>query len=338
MRSQHGWNACRSRVWVGPLLLGVVWVVAAPFLGRPDMRGYAQGRSRDAAARAQRNSSAIAAVFGDVRAAVSDIVFIKTERYLHSGVAYVPVPTAPDDGEGCPHGHGAHAHAEAGTCGGHPVDAVPDEALLCNGKQKDTLIKSKERDFRSFIGDLHRTVKPWLDSTDAHAAHQSGREILPWFRVMTRSDPHFVRGYAVGGWWLANEDEEAALSFLREGLAGNPEAFQIHQTMALVYRRQAAARADDVAPMRRALELARMGAELACQQRPADWDEQIPSQRWNIYLEDDAFGVARLAVLLARQLHEEEYALRLGRRYLALLGQDDALEGVVAELTRQAHD
>ncbi len=325
MRLLHRWNVTASVSWARLCLLFLIWAVAAPLLDEGDLRAYTQGRSRDAVAQQKRNSSAIAAVFGNVRAAVSDIVFIKTERYLHGGVAYVPAPPAAEAaaGESCQHEHHNHAHEDA-------CDAdAPDQGLLCDGKPKATLIKAAGGDFRSFIGDLHREVKPWLDAEKAHAAHQSGREILPWFRVMTLSDPHFVRGYAVGGWWLANEDPAAALTFLQEGVDRNPEAFQIYQTMALVYRREAKTVRDDRALMSRALALARTGAELACDQRPPDWQEDHPSAGWNIYLEDDAFGVSRLAVLLTRHLHGDEAARRLGRVYLARLGRDDALEALV---------
>ena len=51
---------------------------------------YQGGRSRDVVASAERNTSALAAMLGGFRTAVSDLLYIKTERYLHSGVAYAP--------------------------------------------------------------------------------------------------------------------------------------------------------------------------------------------------------------------------------------------------------
>ena len=65
--------------------------LASPVLSsRLDPNGYAGGRSRDVMARAVRNSSAVATMLGEFRTAMSDIMYIKTERYLDSGVGYMP--------------------------------------------------------------------------------------------------------------------------------------------------------------------------------------------------------------------------------------------------------
>ena len=54
-------------------------------------------------------------------------------------------------------------------------------------------------------------MKPWLDPSK-HAGHSDGKEVLPWFRVMTLSDPHYVRAYAVGTWWLRTKNLDAAFA------------------------------------------------------------------------------------------------------------------------------
>ena len=51
---------------------------------------YAGGRSRDVEARAVRNTSAVGLMLGEFRTSMSDIMFIKTERYLHGGRGYKP--------------------------------------------------------------------------------------------------------------------------------------------------------------------------------------------------------------------------------------------------------
>jgi len=73
-------------------LLFVILAAAALLLpawaGPLNPNGYAGGRSKDQRQAGARNSSAFATILGEVRTSMSDLMFIKTERYLHSGVAY----------------------------------------------------------------------------------------------------------------------------------------------------------------------------------------------------------------------------------------------------------
>jgi hypothetical protein len=183
------------------------------------------------------------------------------------------------------------------------------------------------------VGDLQRAVKPWRDPGD-HAAHSDGIEVLPWYRMMTLSDPNYIRGYTLGGWWLKRRNPGEALRFVEEGLANNPGAFQVHLAKAQILLHQAretnGGHLDPLNDGARALceeaaaAFAR-AADLAVDQRPAGWSNAEEDPRWNDYMDDDALAAARMAVTLARRLGRPADADRMLKTYRAALGDDPAL-------------
>lgn len=317
--------------------------VAAAFLGyRVNPMAYTGGRSRDDQERLRRNSSAIATMLGEFRTSMSDIMFIKTERYLHAGVGYVPhmeesVMTAeqlseevdehqselgiPDDDH--PHHHG-HSHSHGHDHGHHHHEHGEEHGFELDHDHAGTptLIPAAERDFRGFIGRLHREVKPWRDPTKAHI-HTDGRELIPWFRMMTLTDPNYVRGFVAGGFWLQAEDPSLALEFVNEGLRLNPEAFQLYVSRGFLtirrYRRLNEAGHEDEA--REYLTLAHAdfarAAELALVERPEEInDDGSGPGGWTGYHEGDAMAAVNMHVVTTRMLGNLEESKRLARSYI----------------------
>ncbi len=301
-------------------LYPILWIAgiagATLIAASVDPGAYAGGRSRDDEERIQRNSSALATMLGEFRTSMSDIMFIKTERYLHGGVGYLP------------------HHAESAPSAGDLADEVdehqgelgiPDDDEVDDHSGTPTLIPAAGQDFRGFIGRLHREVKPWRDPDKPHI-HTDGRELLPWFRIMTATDPHYVRGYVAGGFWVQSHSTEAALTFVEEGLKNNPDAFQLHVSRGLLLIKEARELGDVLSDtpdpaVRALLEQARQdflrGAELALAQRPAGVsDEDLWVGGWGPYLEDDALRACLMAVTLTRNLGAPERAVELARRYL----------------------
>jgi len=279
---------------------------------------YPGGRSRDDEARQQRNASAIASMIGEFRTSMSDIMFIKTERYLHGGVGYAP--------------HMAESVLSAGDLAVEVEEhqgelGIPDDDEEDDHAGTATLIPARDQDFRGFIGKLHREVKPWRDPSKPHI-HTDGRELLPWFRAMTLSDPGYVRGYVAGSFWLQSHSQEQALAFVEEGLQHNPDAFELYVSRGFLLLRQIRRQTgiipenpdDAIRPlMEVTLASFHRGAELALRQRPADVDEEgRGSGGWGLYQEDDARAAANMAVTLTRMLGYEDEARALARRYLAV--------------------
>ncbi len=329
----------------------VIWCAgvacAALIAATVDPAAYTGGRARDDEERLQRNSSAIAAMLGEFRTSMSDIMFIKTERYLHGGVAYRPhhdeaVPSAGDlaaevdehQAHLTMHDHGPHdhdrqvEHAGGEHCLHHAHHHIDPEtgAFECGYEGAPTLIPTADRDFRGFIGHLHRQIKPWRDPDKPHL-HTDGRELTPWFRLMTTTDPRYVRGYVAGAFWLQAIDKDAALAFVKEGLGHNPDAFQLLVSRGLLLIREARLLGDITAdpldpPVRAILERARAdfryAAELALEQRPAAVLEtgEVWQPGWGPYLEDDAARACQMTVVLTQILGDPERARTLAERYI----------------------
>lgn len=298
------------------------WMVAGWLSARVDPGRYEGGRARDEQERARRNHSALAVMLGEFRTSVSDILFIKTERYMHGGVAYRHGPSklaqgaqdlfavAQEDpdahgGDDSVHGHGHEEHD-----------------YLCESQGMETAIPRAENDFRGWIGDLYREVKPWRDPSQAHV-HTDGRELLPWFRLMTLSDPHYVPGYLAGGFWLQKQGDDLALAFIEEGMRNNPDAFQLYLSRGLLNMRKARVSGRD--PLaeadRHLLAAARddclRAAELGLARRPAVVDVE-GTRDWANYQENDLLAACRLAILLSERLGDAPSAERFRERFAVL--------------------
>ena len=310
--------------------------LASPLLsGRLDPNGYAGGRSRDVQERALRNSSAVATMLGEFRTAMSDIMYIKTERYLDNGIAYMPhlkkqllsVSGATKDIEE----HQEEVHAAA-TGEAHHHDEEEDD-----GAGTKTMIPTEAEDFRGIIGRLQREVKPWRDPSQPHQ-HTDGTELLPWFRLMTLSDPHYVLGYTVGGWWLKLRNLDAAIAFAKEGIEKNPDAFQVHFTLGQLYLekgRRISGVEKVLTPPPEALKYLLMArdcyidaARLAVAQRPANAMDNLDDRAWGHYLEDDARASCRMAALSEWHYGDKSKARDMANQYLQAFGKDTVLERV----------
>ena len=301
--------------WIG--LCGISLLIAGLLSAHVDPLAYAGGRQRDDDDRVRRNSSAFAALLGEFRTSFSDIMFIKTERYLHAGVAYMPH-----------HGESALSAEDLAA----EVDEHQDEIGIPDDDEWShsgipTLIPRAEDDFRGWIGRLHREVHPWRDPDREHI-HTDGRELLPWFRLMTLSDPHFVRGYVAGAFWLQHQDPEAARAFVDEGLRHNPDAFELYVSRAFLLIREGRQLGDltqDTLPdavvdlLRSARDDFYRAAELGLAQRPDVVDEDGFGHGWVRYQENDLLAATRMSIVLSDRLGETERAQQLEQRFAPLL-------------------
>lgn len=288
---------------------------------------YSGGISRNDEYRQRINRSAIAILLGEVRANLSDMMFIKTERYMHAGVAYklnIDYDAMSSTGEFKTRGHD-HPTTASSAHLSHLHHDEEEESDHIHDEGAETIIPTSEKDFRGFVGILQRHVKPWLDPSQPHY-HLDGTEMLPWFRLMTLSNPHHIRGYMIGAWWLKKEHKkpqlEEAKTFLEEGIRNNPDSFQLYLMLGTILH----SLKDNEGTKKAYFD----AAERAIKQRPPFGKL---SRNWNHYQEDDALASIRLAVFSEKEYGDAKKALDLAKHYLSLIGSDAILEDYIRTLS-----
>lgn len=329
----------RSTAWI---LVAVVWLLAAGLSNGVRPNRYREGRSRDPRTRVEVNQSSMARILGEFRTGMSDMLFIKTERYLHSGVGYVPHLTEKlltvegteegveehleemdeqDATENDARGHGVEEESEEDKGGEESDDPFHHE------EEAETLVPTEQTDYRGWIGRMHREVKPWRDPTKSHR-HTDGKELIPWFRMMTLSDPGYVRGYVIGAFWLGQYDWDAGMKFLDEGLEKNPEAFQLFLSKGFMLMERARKisqsglvtidESEQAPLLLEAKESFRRAADLAIIQRPPEPEEGDIRDHpdWGRYQEQDAFSATNMAVVFEEKFGDPETAHALRVKYL----------------------
>ena len=199
------------------------------------------------------------------------------------------------------------------------------------------MIPDPSRDFRGWIGRMHREVHPWRDPSKPHV-HTDGTELLPWFRLMTLADPHHVRGFAVGSWWLKAHRPDHAVGFIEEGIRNNPEAFALHLMLGQILLAEARKMSDFdmLNPVPEALPLvdrARVAyaeaARLVLRTRPEGYDpDGPPVPGWTDDDENDAMAAVHMAALTERQYGDREKARDMARHYLAYFPRSGTLQRI----------
>ena len=372
MRDKRSSSQAQRRghaVFTGLCLLAGLAVAGALKPGLAKAKPYTPAFALNDQTRRAANSNAFAVVMGEVRATMADLIWVKTERYLHRGVAYgshVNYEAMARKGEvqtNAPHADSTHQdhvgppreepdghedHAEhvddddEQTHDGpeqHPERHVHDEHCnhgayetrdghdprTCNHDHSvqapddsqeegmSTVIPEAREDYRGFVGALHRAVQPWQDR-DAPHEHTSGEQLLPWYRMLTYSNPGHVRGYMTGAWWLMKraKDQEGLLgeaeAFIKEGIENNAESFalQLMHGRVLIQRE---AWDEAIAACERAVELA-----LLVRPRNPSPDSEL----WSESDEEDFRSALRYVPLIQwRKLGDHDSARRNVRRALA---------------------
>jgi tetratricopeptide (TPR) repeat protein len=221
----------------------------------------------------QVNSGPLALIMGEVRASLADVMWVKTGRYVHGGIAY-----------------SAHLNRDEFSRSGEVVNRADLEGAGKSTGTK-TLIPHENEDYRGFIGRIHRGVQPWQDDSAPHT-HDSGEELLPWYRMVTLSNPNHWRGYLIGTWVLSRlntqEALESSIEYLDEGIRNNPGVFQLRLMKGRMLINQDR--------WRTAIPEFNAAIELALKQRPGPGLMQPPD--WTTSDEEDFLMALRYPVVL----------------------------------------
>lgn len=151
-------------------------------------------------------------MFGGFRTAVGDWAFMKAEEYHHRGL---PLERA------LAYHHGESLLSERNDRGKedeHEHEAVP------------------ENEGASLYEKLYHQVKVTKDS---HLKPEDEKEVLPWFYVETAFNPHDIRGYILGSYWLDRVGKrDESMKFLTEGEKNNPGSAQILGAIGELYSKE----------------------------------------------------------------------------------------------------
>ena len=148
-------------------------------------------------------------MFGGMRSFVADWAFMKAEEYHHRGLPFMGA-TAYHEGESA-------LMAEAGGAQVQEHRHAEDE---------------KKTDIFSRVQALVKVTG------DSHLIPSQEKEVLPWFYTEVMFNPHDIRGYVLGGYWLGRIGRyEESLKFLKEGQMNNPDSAQISTSIAKLYYR-----------------------------------------------------------------------------------------------------
>ena len=159
------------------------------------------------------DKSASASLFGQFRSSMADFLWLKVDKYAHSGVDL----------------RGLTDEEKKNKAAGQVAsqDGGKEQGNREHRGDETTVVPSANNDWRGIYGSLEREVQPYQNM--AHHTHRDPKEALPLFRLMTWSNPHFIPGYTVGAAMIARDHAKVddAVAFLKEGMTSNPDSIEI---------------------------------------------------------------------------------------------------------------
>jgi len=134
-------------------------------------------------------------VFGGLRGFIGDWAFMKAEEYHHRGLPFLKAMA-------------------------YHVDESPLSAEKHHHEYEEG---SEGREApKDLFSRIYAAVKV---TEDSHLKPAEEKEALPWFYVEVAFDPHDIRGYVLGGYWLERMNKfDESMRFMSEGLKHNPDS------------------------------------------------------------------------------------------------------------------
>ena len=156
------------------------------------------------------------------RRMIAQVLWAKSHAVMHAGVEERQARS----GEAESRAGEFHAHGKAGGTDEHDHEEAGHVYVIPPARD----------DFRGLLGNLERNVKPYL-APNGRPYTKGNDQTVPFYRLMTWADPHFIPGYTVGAFFLADAGRGAdqALEFLREGARHNPTSFEIQVELGHAY-------------------------------------------------------------------------------------------------------
>ena len=240
------------------------------------------------------DKAASASLFGQFRSSMADFLWLKADKYLHSGVDLRGLTPLEREARN------ADRVTSARGEGGNRV----------HRGDETTVVPSSERDWRGFYGNIEREVQPYKNM-EGHS-HRDPKEALPLFRLMTWSNPHFIPGYVTGAAMIARDHSKfrEAAAFLLEGERNNPDSIEIGNALGMIYTSRLHEYASARPFLRKAIEV---GAARDRQTFSEDEDEAYENAyRWTVLnlRESGDLVAARQAAVAGLKLFPQDVVCR----------------------------
>ena len=148
-------------------------------------------------------------IFGNLRVFVGDWAFMKAEEYHHRGLPFEEAI--------------AYHKGESLFAGREHHEEDAEARKIAQGNS-------------GLYAKLYSQVKV---TGDSHLKHEEEKEVLPWFYVEVAFNPHDIRGYVLGAYWLERvRENNESLKFLQQGEKNNPGSAQILSAIGELYAKE----------------------------------------------------------------------------------------------------
>jgi len=193
--------------FAGVIAAGILASLLAPQL-------YVEARYKPGEYQAAKESIALS-LMGQLQMSVGDLMWLKTLEYLHNGIIY----RMPSEHEQC---QGVRAAEFTGMGAG------------VAHKDGPSLIPEEARDWRGVLGKMNRNIEPWRPG---HAQHSDPQELIPWYQVLVKFNPHYVQAYTNGAFFMSDFAGQPKMGrdFLIAGAKKNPWSFEIEAVLGRIY-------------------------------------------------------------------------------------------------------
>lgn len=217
----------------------------------------------------------LSVLLGDAKKDISSAMVHEADSYFHGGVDM-----------DCHHLHGRHNHDHgAHAQGEHGSDCESGHCAHDRHAEHDHHA-DEARDHGAGRFD------PWLwinrhvraPEIDRHLEGSKAVELMPWFWVAIKSDPHNVEAWSAA-WYVAShimKDETLAMRIASEGQRLNPESIEMTCVLGRAYR------ADSTCDTEKSEAMFRTVLDIALKKGKLEDDDQLPFHSALGYLVDSA--------------------------------------------------
>ena len=256
-------------------------------------------------------------LMGQLQFTVGDLLWMKSQEYLHGGLVY-RMPTKAEE-----------------QMGYLPTNAT-DVAAGLSHSEGVLMSPEAQHDWRGILGRIDREVIPHADHR-----HADPVELIPWYQLVVKMNPHQERVYSMGAFFMSDSATAPgdALEFLHKGLTANPWSWELRGGIGRILH--------DYANRTEELAIRKGHSEPVLDETIPTSEEEAYSMAAEILAEASQFGLEDRVKLAERREVFDDYQKQLFRESYLMLAKsltelerwDEALEACAIgyDVTKHNH-